>query len=226
MSVLTAPSHEAVAPLAQTAPALPSVNLLPPEIAERRQFRRVQLCLGGGLVATVGVVALLQLSALGATADAERELQSATAQGAALRTEATAFAEVEGVYARADAARALLAQAMSDEVRFSGLLDALSVTLPDDVWLKSITFTQATPAATAAAGTPGIGTVSFTGVALSHDDVAAWLESLSRQPGYADAYLSEATTGLLGGRTTVGFTSTVTLTPAALSGRHVAAAGG
>ena len=226
MNVLTAPSEEIVVPLAQAARALPSVNLLPPEIGERRRFRRVQLGLGGGLLATVGVVALLQVSAVGATAQAERDLQAVSAQGSALRTEAAAFADVEGAYGRAADARALLAQAMGDEVRFSRLLDALSVSLPDDVWLKSITFTQAGPAATAAAGTPGIGAVSFTGVALSHEDVAAWLDSLGRQPGYADAYLTEATTGLLGGRSTVSFTSTVTLTPEALSGRHSAPAGG
>ena len=42
---------------------MPRVNLLPPEIAETAMLRKVQVSLGVGLVATVGVVGLLFVSA-------------------------------------------------------------------------------------------------------------------------------------------------------------------
>jgi hypothetical protein len=83
------------------------------------------------------------------------------------------------------------------------------------------------PAGTVVAATPaGIGTVTFTGVGFSHDDVAVWLESLATQKGYANPYFSSSTETLLGTRKTVNFTSTATLTPAAYSGRYTKPAGG
>ena len=72
----------------------------------------------------------------------------------------------------------------------------------------------------------GIGTVTFVGVGFSHDDVAVWLESLAKQKGYKDPYFSNSTEALIGTRKTVNFTSTVTLTPEALSGAYTAPAGG
>ena len=45
--------------------ALPKVNLLPPEIAETARFRKVQMGLGGGVLAAIGVVAMLYVGATG-----------------------------------------------------------------------------------------------------------------------------------------------------------------
>ena len=53
-----------------------------------------------------------------------------------------------------------------------------------------------------------------------------WLESLAKQEGYADPYFSNSTEALIGTRKTVNFTSTVTLTPKALSEDYTASAGG
>lgn len=234
MNVLAAGSHPATdvdlgAPTVGQAVAgehlrLPRVNLLPPELGERQRFRRLQVGLGGGLLVTVGAVALLFASAAASVAEAEADLQSAAGRGQGLRAQTAALAEVDKTYRRAAAAQDLLVQAMGEEVRFSGLLDDLTTTVPKDVWLKSASFTQSTAAAGEGTGT-GIGTVTFTGVGFEHDDVAEWLESLSSQPGYSDPWFSEANAGWLGPRRTVSFTSTVTLTPDALSGRYSAAAG-
>lgn len=223
--------HEAPAPqLEGTAPAagplldalvLPRVNLLPPEIAAQARLRRVQLALAGGLVATVGVVGVLYASATASVGDATDELATATARGAALQVEARSYADVNEVYAEAETARAMLVAAMGQEVRFSSYLDDLSKTVPEHVWLKDVTFSQVPPAG-AGATTSGIGTATFTGVGFRHDDVATWLETLAAQEGFADPYVSDATAGKIGDRRTVSFTSTVTLTTDALSGRYAA----
>ena len=116
---------------------------------------------------------------------------------------------------------------MSQEIRFSTLLDDLSRSVPDDVWLENVTFTQNAPVATGTAPVPtGVGSVTFTGVGGQHDDVAAWLESLSGQRRYADATFTKSTAEPRGGRLAVAFTSSATLSPAALSGRYTAADGG
>ncbi len=198
---------------------LPRVNLLPPEIAEQARVRRVQLALAAGLVATVGVVGVLYAGATSSVADATDELSAATARGASLQAETRTFSDVNGVYDKAAQAQAMLSSAMGQEVRFSTFLDDLSKTVPEHVWLRNVTFTQAAPTG-AVATTPGIGTATFTGVGFRHDDVATWLETLAAQEGFADPYVSDATAGTIGARKTVSFTSTATLTSDALSGRY------
>jgi len=207
-------------------PVLPRVNLVPPEIAERATFRRIQYGLGGGLLATLGVVALLYVAAVGSVNDATTELATATATGTALQAETAKYADVQAVYARAAAAEAMLTQAMGEEVRYSQFMNDLSLTVPENVWLNNVTFGQAPVPAALGSTVPGIGTVTFTGVGFKHDDVAVWLESLAKQKGYTDLFLTSSTAALIGNRETVNFTSTATLTADALSGRYTTPAGG
>jgi Tfp pilus assembly protein PilN len=214
--------------------SLPRVNLLPPEIAETRRFRRIQVGLGGAVLGAVGIVALLYVGAASSVSSAQTEFDSANAKHATLQAETVKYKDVTAVYARAAAAQAMLTQAMGEEVRYSQFLNDLSLTVPENVWVKNVTFAQsggaapAGAAAPAAAGlsTPGIGSVTFTGVGFSHDDVAVWLESLATQKGYANPYFTSSTEALLGSRKTVNFTSTATLTSAAYSGRYTKPAGG
>ena len=211
---------------------LPRVNLLPPELAEQARLRRLKGVLAGGLVATVGVVGALYLGAAADVADATAEVSAATARGSALQAQTRALGHVDQLYRSADEAEARLATAMGDEVRFSQFLDDLSKQVPEHVWLTDITFTQTPAAGEPAVATDGapapagaIGTVTFTGVGFRHDDVAAWLDSLAAQEGFADPYVTDSTAGRIGDRRTVSFTSSVTLTSDALSGRYTAQEG-
>ena len=213
--------------------SLPRVNLLPPEIAAARRLRRIQLGLGGAVLGAVGVVALLYVAASSSVSSAQTQVDAANSRHAALQAQTAQYAEVTAVYARAAAAQAMLSQAMGEEVRYSQFLNDLSLSVPDNVWVKNVTFTQTAAATTAAPGArvaalppTGIGTVTFTGVAFKHDDVAVWLESLAGQKGYANPYFSSSTEALLGARKTVNFTSTVSLMPAAYSGRYTKPLGG
>jgi Tfp pilus assembly protein PilN len=212
--------------------SLPRVNLLPPEIAETARVRRVQVGLGGALLGAVGIVALLYVGATSNVSKAQEGLDTATAQHSKVMAETAKYSGVTDVYNQASAAQAMLTQAMGEEVRFSQFLNDLSLTIPESVWLSNVTFQQGAgagaPVATSAAvaASPGIGTVTFTGIGFSHDDVAVWLESLAGQKGYVNPYFSNSTEALLGKRKTVNFTSTATLTDAAYSGRYTKPIGG
>ena len=207
-------------------PVLPRVNLLPPEIAETARFRRITYGLGGGLLCAVGVVALLFVAASSAVSEAGTEVETATAQNTALQAETARFADVQAVYGRAAAAQAMLTTAMGEEVRYSQYLNDLSLTVPENVWVKNVTFAQVPAPAVAGSTTPGIGTVTFTGVGFKHDDVAVWLDSLAKQKGYVNPYFAGSTKASLGNRKIVNFTSTVTMTSEALSGRYTKPLGG
>jgi len=205
---------------------LPRVNLLPPEIAEVRRMRRIQMGLGGAVLGAVGVVALLYIAASSSVSSAQSDVDTATATGAQLRAETAKFSQVTAIYARAAAAQAMLTTAMGEEVRYSRFLNDLSLSIPENVWLKNVTFAQGAAPAALGSTTPGIGTVTVTGIGFSHDDVAVWLESLATQKGYTNPYFTNSTEALLGTRKTVTFTSTASLTPAAYSGRFTKPAGG
>ena len=198
---------------------LPRVNLLPPEIAEQAAFRKVQMGLGAALLVAVGAVGMLYVSASHSVSSAQTRLDASTAQGVRLQSEAAKYRDVTSLYAAAAAAKAQLSTAMGDEVRFSQLLNDLSLSVPTNVWLKSLSYgTTATPT--------GVGTFTVSAIAFSHDDVAVWLESLAKLKTYVNPYFSTSTEGLIGTRPIVNFSSTSTLTPFAHSGRYTTPAGG
>lgn len=226
MSLLSEHQEQTAAPVGSGHPVLPRVNLLPPEIGEAVRFRRIQMGLGGGVLAALGTVTLLYVLAAGSVSDAKVELEAATATGTALQAENAKYSEVTAVYAAAAAADAMLTQAMGEEIRYSQFLNDLSLTVPDKVWLKNVVFAQVAKPPALGATEPGLGTVTFTGVGYSHDDVAVWLESLAKQKGYKDPYFSSSTEVLVAEKKAVDFTSTVALTPDALSKQYTAPAGG
>jgi Tfp pilus assembly protein PilN len=217
-----------------TTTTLPRVNLLPAEIAEAARFRRFQLAMGGAVVAAVVVVGGLYVHGQSAVHDAQSDLDSARAQQTSLQGTLNSLRSVQDVYGQVAAKQAMLTQAMGQEVRWSGYLADLSLRVPDKVWLTNITASEtatglsaaATTAAPAAPGTEtGIGTITFAGVAFSHDDVATWLDVLAKERGYANAYFSNSTESKIGARTVVNYTSSVVLTEDAKSGRYTKPAG-
>jgi Tfp pilus assembly protein PilN len=204
---------------------LPRVNLLPPEIEEIRRFRRVQVGLAGGVVAAVAVVGLLYVGATGGVTDAEAEVTAATTEQSGLQAEAAKYRDVTATYNRAAAAQAMLVAAMGEEVRYSRFLNDLALTMPDDVWITSLAYSQGA-SSSATPGTPaGIGTVTVSGVAFQHEDVATWLESVAGQEGYAVPQLQASTEQLLGTKQVVNWSMSSELTPDSLSGRYVKAGG-
>lgn len=200
--------------------ALPRINLLPPEIGLRQTLRKVQAGLGAGVVAALGVVLALQLAATGSVSEAQAGVAASEAEHSALIAQAGQFREVTEVHTRKDAAQAMLVDAMSEEVRYSRFLDQFAVSLPDRVWVTSLTFNQGVPATPDAAAAGAIGSVQISGTAYSHDDVAAWLDALAAQEGFDGAYLQSSTERRLGGRVVVDFSTTVSLTAEALSQRY------
>lgn len=212
--------------------SLPRVNLLPPEIAEERVIRRVKVGLAAGVAGCAAVVGLLYVAAHASVGSAKTELGQATAQRDTLQTQVSKLSGVTQTYAQVAARQTMLSQIMGDEIRWSSYLNDLSLRMPENVWLASASITQSSTAAAAPAGAaggavfdPGVATITFSGVALSHDDVAVWLESLAKQKGFANPYFTISTVADLYGHEVVNFQSTVTVTPVAYSGRYTKPAG-
>jgi len=213
---MTAPSRHKVG--TGGLPLLPRVNLIPTEIFERRRLRRVQAGLGGGIGVAVAIVVVLFLLAAASVSSAKDELASARAENTSVQAKVDALQNVGQTFALVDQAHGLLRDAAGGEILWSSYLTDLSLRVPDSVWLTKVTV--------AAAATPGgVATISFEGVGLAHDDVAKWLDSIAKERGWTNPYFSKSDEKFVGRTQTYVFSSTVTVTPEALSGRYTKPAG-
>ena len=214
---------------------LPRVNLLPPEVAQASQFRRLQVMLGVIVLGALAAIAASYVFVSGQVTSAQAALDDAQAQNAALTAEAAQYADVPRVQAELAKAQLDLTRAMSPEVRWSFYLNDLSLTIPNNVRLTDMVIVQPVPTnplatdlqITSPMGTPGIATINFEGNAASYDAVASWLRSLAKQKGYSDPTLTTVADATVSGQ--VGkvytFSSSVTVTDKAYSGRYTSTAG-
>ena len=210
------------------APAtFPSVNLMPAEIAEAARFRRFQLAMGATVVAAIAIVGALYVHGKSAVSSAEAQKADAQQAQAAAQTEFNSLQGVSNIYSQVAQREGMLTQAMGDEVDWSTYLSDLSLRIPDHVWLSNLTLTQSAAAAPAPGSTTptGIATITFSGTAFSHDDVATWLDMLAKEKGFANAYFSNSTKALIGKKSVVNFASSVDVTDVAKSGRFTKPAG-
>ncbi len=118
--------------------AAPSVNLLPPEIGQRRALRKLQAGLAAGVVAAAAVVGLLYVQAGSGKSEAQARLNAANTQKVILGAQTASLAHVSAEKAKIDAARASLKSAMGSEVLWSKTLDDLRLRLPDGVRYQSV----------------------------------------------------------------------------------------
>jgi len=204
--------------------ALPRVNLLPSEITEGAKFRTAQMVMGLAVVGAVVVVGGLWYLASADESSAQGDLAVAQSEGAQLQTELATYANVQPVYDQAVTAQAQLTQAMSQEVRYSFVLNDLSLGMPQGVWLTNVTIAQPVdaPGSTKGAwGNVSQGTVTMQGSASNLPQVAGWLQALAAQKSYTDPYLQTTQgTGTASSSGSYTFTSSVGISDRALSHRY------
>ena len=174
------------------------VNLLPPEILQRAQTRRLTLMvIGAGLVVLVliGVLFVMQSASLSRVnedvADQER-------RNAGLRSEIAGLQEFAALQTEAQAKQALLSTAFANEVSFSGILLDLSRVIPSDAYLTTFSAQVAPPATTTTPGvvvseSPLIGTMTAAGEASGADTLASWITRLESVKGWVNPWISTFT---------------------------------
>jgi len=213
---------------------MPRVNLIPPEIAEAARFRQLQLAMGAAIAVSAVIVGGLYMHERSGVSSAQAQLDASQAQHTSLQTKLAGLQTVKDTFDQVTAKQGLLTQAMGQEIRWSYFLNDLSLKTPSDVWLNTVTAAETTaPGATAptspSTGTVAsnvVGSVTVTGTGLRHDDVAKWLDTLSRLKGFADPTFQSSTETAIGPRNVVGFATSAGVTIDALSNRYTPKAGG
>lgn len=200
---------------------LPRVNLLPPEIGERKRLQQVQMIVVLLVVTAVAGVGYAYVEGKHSVQSAQSALTKVTTENANLTRAVASYSNVKGTAAELAAHEAMLIQATSTEVRWSEYLSDFSQ-LPPNTWLTSLTLTDTlSPGSllTPSQATPKIGTVTVQGIALKYGDLANWLDALQPEPGVANVSFSTATETYIGASKVIDFQGSSDLTSAALSGR-------
>ena len=202
------------------------VNLLPPEIGSARRLRRLKVGLGAGLGVVALVVAALYWQATGQVSTANEALVAAQAENTALQHQVAQYADVPAVYAQVAGAQAQLAAVQANEVHWSTYLADLSLKMPPRVWLTSMSVTENFPVTGAGQKSSGdplappgtIGTVSFSGYAMTHQDVAVWLDALKTVSDGAYPYFTNSTESKIGTTDVVQVSSSLLIKQSAIIG--------
>jgi Tfp pilus assembly protein PilN len=207
--------------------ALPQVNLLPPEVRAARGLVHTKRWLAMSVGVVLVVIGLVYAFAVMARSSAEQELATEIDTTTRLQAEATKYAEVPRVLADLGRTKSARTLGTSTEVLWKGYLDAITAVLPPNVSIDTFAVTQSTPWESATApedplGTPGIGTITFSGRASTLPDNAAWLDALDSIPNFSHPTFSAATITALDGPAYYTVSSTVEVDLTAVANRFPA----
>lgn len=191
-----------------------AVNLLPRDQGRRPRSRAEQAPLLVGLSLLVLATAALSvafLTASGKAADKQAELDALERQVDILPPVPKGPTPVEaGLGSQRTARVTALTSALSRRVSWDRVLRELSLVLPDDIWLTSLSArSPASPASAAAVApkAPGAAPTGLTvnGYTYSHGSVARLLSRLSVLPGLSNVQLQRSLLARVGTQTVVQF---------------------
>ena len=162
-----------------------AVNLLPRD--EKRQRRQPGAVLLTAVLGGVLVVALLAggfLMSSSSVSDNQAEVDALRAELAAIPPAPQAPVDSAGLETQKSERVTLLGKALAARVAWDRVLREVSLVLPDDIWLESLTANAADPNFTPTPGNtePPKGGFTITGYSYSHDGVARLLARLSVLP--------------------------------------------
>jgi len=212
-------------------PLMRAFDLLPRDDARQRDGSRhpsrAQLVLAVVGLVLVAILGSFFLVTNARVADKQQTVNDLKAQLAAENVAAAEPAQPAagpdaGLVQERDGRTSALAAALGSRVAWDRLLRDLSLVLPDDVWLTTLTGTTGTSAAAAgdpaAAAPPGPGSFEIVGYTRAQDGVAQLLSRMAVLPEVESAKLVSATKAVVAGEALVEFTISAEIKPAGAGG--------
>ena len=191
------------------------INLLPSDIAERRRARQITTLLVAGGLVLVAILALVFVVQAARLSGTRGDLEAQERTNARLQRQVTqlqGFAELQTTLRTKEQ---LLGQLTANEVRWSLILNNISLVIPSDVWLTNFSGSVQPPAVTAGQAA-AVGTIQVSGKTFTHLDVARWLSRLAGVEEFLSPYLSLSSKSTTDVETLVDFNSSVQLSQEAL----------
>jgi Tfp pilus assembly protein PilN len=191
-----------------------AVNLLPrDEKRQRSQPGAVLLTAVLGGVLVTAVLAGLFLTTSSKVSDRQAEVDALRVELAAIPPTPQAPVGNSGLETEKTQRVTLLGKALDSRVAWDRILREISLVLPDDIWLESLSANAADPnfVPTPGATEPPSGMFTITGYSYSHDGVARLLARLSVLPQLDRPSLGSSVIDTTKARDVVKFTISATL---------------
>lgn len=194
------------------------INLLPSEIAEKRRAREITLLIAAGGAALIALLVIVFLIQTARVAGERSKLEDIRRDNAALQGQVNRLQAFATQQKTLQTKQQLLTTLTRNEIRWSVLLNDVSLVIPSDVWLTNFTGSVNTSQGQRGPvqATQTIGTIALSGSTFTHLDVAKWLSRLSLVREFALPYLTMSAKGTIGDQQVVSFNSSVELSQDAL----------
>jgi hypothetical protein len=178
------------------APRAAQVNLLPPEIEQRRSANRAKGLIVVAMIVFLALLVGAWFFAFTTRNAAESDLKAAKAETEQKQSDLAQYDYIPEVSARLDSARFARAWAGATDINWATQLQAFLSTAGAQVRLTNLVVSQATPFAplSEAGGPftrPDLGVVSFTGEATSPLSVADLQDAIDALPGFQDTIVTD-----------------------------------
>ena len=193
------------------------VNLLPPDIRQRQQTRKVAFLIAAAGVALLLLVLFVYLLETQSLKGVNEDIEAQTARNADLQAQITELQRFADLQDEAAAKQLLLSSVFANELSFSGAMLDVSRVIPSDAFLTSLTITLNSAGTPTGETTAIVGTIAFSGEGASAETVATLLGRLENVKGWVNPFVSSVARPGLGDL--VQFTGTVDLTVDALTQR-------
>jgi Tfp pilus assembly protein PilN len=202
------------------------VNLLPTIVREKQKSRAATAAVVAamlGVLALLGFIYVLQAARL---TSAQHKLEAQQVVNRGLQDKIAGLQQFAALKTEVAAGQALVQTLQFQQVQWSGVLRDVSMVIPNQAWLTSLTGTSGL--GTAAAGAPKgaagaapaagtgatpVANIQFQGFAFSHVVVAQWLTRLTQVNGWVNSWLTSSSKAT--GTDQVQWGGTVDLSPAA-----------
>lgn len=196
-----------------------AVNLLPRDDAKRRRSQpgAVTLTAVLGSVLVTAILAGLFLMTSSTVGERQSELDGLRAELAAIPPPPTAPTDPKGLATEKSQRVVLLGKALAARVAWDRVLREISLVLPEDIWLESLSANAPDATAPAPGTEPSKGQFTITGFSYSHDGVARLLARLSVLPQLERPTLGSSAVDKTKSRGIVRFTISASIRQGAVS---------
>lgn len=217
-AVMAAPVGLAMASVAS--PATKLTTLFPVEYHQASAFRKQRMVAAAAVAALAVGLGGLWTMRQAEVSEVRDEAAQATAQATQLESQVQRLLPIEQMAADVSARQAAAEAALATDVDVVAFMDTITGNLPTDVGLTSLNLTLGAGGAAPAPGaTASFGSLTISGVGITHDSTAHWITKMRELGILSNVWTPSSSKSGGEGGAGVTFSGNAQLTPSAKSDR-------
>lgn len=174
------------------------IDLIPPEVVEKHRSRRIIMIMLIIFASAFGIALLVYLITMSQNIMAGNRVEVIKNENVKVQGYAEKLKPYQDRKKALDERQAIIDKMTADQVQWSGILNDISMVVPNDIWLRDIKMDlseilAAKDSTSAAAKTAPKPPITIVGYAFNHAAVARWLVHLNEINQFRGVWLDYAT---------------------------------